>query len=113
MYWIKGKDGKEYAVSFTQVVFMQLAMAEGVAMNNLPKMLNSFLEWPVGRVMRMYWLAVKNGMRKAGKDFTITEEDFIYWLDDDDTLMDQIVRAFNESMPGDDGEKKQTARQKK
>lgn len=112
IYWIKAKDGREYAVAYTQAVYMQLAMMEGVQMNNLNKMLATFDQWPIARVMRFYWLAIKNGMRKAGKDYDIKEEDFVYWLDDDDTIMDQLVAALVESMPASDG-KKQTARQGK
>lgn len=112
IYWIKAQDGKEYAVAYTQAVYMQLAMLEGVAMNNLNKMLSEFERWPVSRVMRFYWLAVKNGMRKAGKDFDVAEEEFIYWLDDDDTIMAQLIDALTSSMPEAEG-KKQTARQVK
>lgn len=112
IYWIKAKDGREYAVAYTQAVYMQLAMLEGVAMNNLNKMLSDFERWPVSRVMRFYWLAVKNGMRKAGKDWDVAEEDFIYWLDDDQTIMQQLSDALVNSIPEPDG-KKPAAKQAK
>lgn len=112
MYWIKGKDGKEYAVSFSQAAILRLTIMEGVAVNNMTKMLNSYEEWPISRVIRMYWLSVKEGMRKAGKEFNMTEDEFVDWLGDDETIWMQIVKAFEESNPQPD-EKKPTARQVK
>ena len=105
-HWIKTQDGQEYAIRFTQVVYIQLSSMEDIPSNQIQKFLSGFASWPLSRVYRFYWLAFKNGSRKENKDFDMTEEDFMYWVNDDETIFPQILKAMELSSPT---EQKKTA----
>lgn len=109
-YWVKGKDNREHPVRFTQGVLVQLAVLEGISQNNFSKMLGAFTEWPLERLFRLYWLMFKSGARAENKQFTMSEEDFVIWItEEDDGLLEQILTAMQESQPQGEAKKK-TAR---
>ena len=106
-HWIKTKDGKEWPIRFTQAVTNQLAVDENVPLNQIGKFLGTFGEWPIGRVYKFYKLAFKSGARKEGKEFDMTDEEFIEWMSEDDAVMEGINRVMLASHP-DPVEQKKT-----
>lgn len=110
-YWVKGKDGREYPIRFTQGTLIQLAVLEGVSQNQLTKMLGSFAEWPLERLFRLYWLMFKSGARSQGREFDKTQEEFIAWVtEDDETMLEQVINVMNESQPQGAEKKRATAK---
>ena len=75
-------------------------------MNKVASFFSGFQSWPIGRVYRYYLLAFRAGARKDGKEFTMTDEEFIDWMGDDETIMEQIIKYMAASFPADDGKKK-------
>ena len=111
VYWVKGKDGREHPIRFTQGVLIQLAVLEGVSQNQFSKMLGAFADWPLERLFRLYFLMFKSGARAENKPFTMTEEEFVVWItEEDETMLEQILNAMNESQAQGEGKKKTTAR---
>lgn len=98
-HWIKDKNGKEYSIRYSQVVGIQLASIEGIPANKIQKFLSSMGDWPIDRMFRLHWLAFKNGARKENREFDMSEEDFLYWLDDDETILPQVMRINEASQP--------------
>ena len=57
--------------------------------------------------MKLFWMALKEGHRKAKKDFDMEfDPDFFDFLDDYPEAIEQIASAFNDSVPQGDGEQK-------
>lgn len=106
VYYIKAKDGKEYPIRFSQSVAFQLAAEESVPMNKVAAFFADFQSWPIGRVYRYYILAFRAGARKAGGTFDMESADFVDWLDEDDTILEQIIKYMIASFPADEGKKK-------
>ena len=105
-HWIKAKDGKEYPLSFTQLVYKQLANHYKVPQSQWGEFFNGIREWTADKVDMLYWLAFKNGAYKERRDFSITREEFEYWTDEDPTIMEQAAEAMIQSSP--EGDEKKT-----
>lgn len=108
-HWIKGSDGREWPIRFTQATAIKLAVEENVPMNKLGKFLGDFSNWPIGRVYRFYRLAFESGATKEGRSFDMTESEFIEWVATDDKIMEGIIKVMSASSP-DPEEKKTEAR---
>lgn len=105
-HWIKSKDGREWPIRFSQSVTMQLAVDENVPANQISKFLSEFGSWPMGRVYKFYRLAFRAGARKENREFLMNDEDFIEWVSDDETIMEQIIKVMTASSPDPDTKKK-------
>jgi hypothetical protein len=98
-HWIKAQDGKEYPVRFSNAIYTQLAIKEGVAANLISKFFSSFQSWPIERVYRFYYLAFRYGAKKENREFEMNEEDFVDFVAEDDTIMPQIMKIMAASNP--------------
>ena len=98
-HWVKTKEGKEYPIRFTQAVSMQLAIDEEVPANKIQEFLGDFGSWPMGRIYKFYRLAFRSGAKKAGIEFKMTDEDFIEWISEDETIMEQVLKFMIASKP--------------
>lgn len=107
-HWIKDSQGREWPIRFTQAVSMQLAVDEQIPANQIQKFLGGFASWPMGRVYKFYRLAFKSGAKKEGREFDMNDEDFIEWLSEDESIMEQVLSKMSASKP--DPEKKTKAK---
>jgi hypothetical protein len=103
-HWIKAKDGKEYPIRNTNGIIMQLAISEGVHSNQIQRWLSDFASWPLGRVYKYYWLMFRYGAKVEDIPFQMDEEDFVFWIGEDDTIMPQVHKVISATNP--DAEKK-------
>lgn len=110
-HWIKAKDGKEYPIRHTNGVMMQLAISEGIPSNQIQKFLSDFSSWPMGRVYKFYYLMFKYGAKKEGVEFDMDEEDFVMWVAEDETIMEQVLKIISATSP--DPAKKKNLQAKK
>lgn len=110
VHFIKAQNGKEYPIRFSQAARMQLAVAEKVPMNMLTKWLSSFASWDIGLVYKFYHYAFKDGAKKQGQEFNMTDEEFIDFMEEDPTLMEQIVEVMVASNPDESKKKERTQR---
>lgn len=109
--WIKSQDGTEYPIRFNMTVYYQLAKEYKIATNNVVKFMNSIETWDIDQTYKFYLYAFQSGARKVGKEFSMDEMAFIDWLFDDENLLEQVGKAFVESMTdgSDQGAKKKGA----
>ena len=98
VYWIKSKDGKEYPIRYNMTVFYQVATDCEIPSNKLQKFLASYDDWPLSRQYSLHRYALESGARKEGKQFNMGELEFMDWVSDDDTILDQIMKFFIESL---------------
>jgi hypothetical protein len=50
--------------------------------------------------MKLFWMALKEGHRKAKKDFDMDfDPDFFDFIDDNPDVIEEIAKSFTESMP--------------
>ena len=57
--------------------------------------------------MKLFWMALKEGHRKAKKDFDMEfDPDFFDFIDDNPDVIEEIAKAFTDSMPQVTGEQK-------
>lgn len=101
VHWIKAGDGKQYPIRFSQSARMQLAVAEKVPLNMLTKWLSGFASWEIGLVYKFYYYAFRDGAKKEGKEFEMTDEQFIDFIEEDPTIMEQIEAVMIASNPDD------------
>jgi hypothetical protein len=106
LHWIKSNDGKEFPVALSQAVIVRLASAEKIPHSKALSMLNDFDKWPMDRLFRMYYFMFRTGAVKANREFTISEDEFIDWIDERPELLEQIMTSFTESLPQDTKKKK-------
>ena len=98
-HWLKTKDGKEYAVRFSNAIGIQLAVEQEIPSNKIQEFLSSFASWPIGRVYRYYYLAFRNGAKKEKVDFDLDMDDFIELIGEDETVMPQVLKIMEASYP--------------
>ena len=98
VYWIKAKDGSTYPIRYNMTVFYQVATDCEIPSNKLQKFLASYDDWPLSRQYSLHRYALESGARKAGTQFNMSELDFMDWISDDDTILDQIMKFFIESL---------------
>lgn len=99
LHWIKSSDGKEYPLKFSQSVINIFVAHEKVPANQVGTFLSGFGSWPMDRVYRFYHLAFKAGARNQNKEFDMTDDEFIEFLEDDPALFPQVIEAFSASNP--------------
>lgn len=98
-HWIKDSEGKTYPVRHSNGVIMQLAVAEEIPSNQIQKFLSGFASWPIGRVYKFYYFMFKSGAKKEGVAFDMSEEDFVEWINEDDTIMPQVLNILTATSP--------------
>jgi hypothetical protein len=50
--------------------------------------------------MKLFWMALKEGHRKAKKDFDMSfDPDFFDFIDDNPDVIEEIAKSFTDSMP--------------
>ena len=61
--------------------------------------------------MKLFWMALREGHRKAKKDFDMEfDPDFFDFIDDNPDVIEEIAKSFTESMPQLTGEQKKRQR---
>ena len=61
--------------------------------------------------MKLFWMALREGHRKAKKDFDMEfDPDFFDFIDDNPDVIEEIAKSFTESMPQVTGEQKKRQR---
>jgi hypothetical protein len=98
-HWIKDSTGKTYPVRHSNGVIMQLAVSEEIPSNQIQKFLSGFASWPIGRVYKFYYFMFKSGAKKENVAFDMTEEDFVEWINDDETVMPQVLNILSATSP--------------
>lgn len=107
--------GRTLYVSFNLRVVLQFQKEfakEGSSNIDIEKLIS---EVGLEGQMKLFYLGLKEGHRKANKDFDMEfDPDFFDFLDDHPEAIEQIASAFNDSVPQGDGEqKKRQTRAKK
>ncbi len=100
-HWIKAQNKKEYPFRITQIVYKQLANHYKVPNSEFGKFFGDMANWLPEQIDMLYWLAFKNGAYVEKVAFDMTLEDFEYWTDADETIMEQAVAAMIQSTPDD------------
>lgn len=104
--------GRTLYISFNLRVILQFTKefggSEGSANIDIQEVIsNSGLEGQ----MKLFWMALKEGHRKAKKDFDMEfDPDFFDFIDDNPDVIEEIAKSFTESMPQVTGEQKKRQR---
>ncbi len=83
-----------YPLHFSFAAFHNFGQLTGLSLQQLENMAESM---SFDHVLKLIWCGLKAGARKAGREFTLTEEDVINLLDDDPTAMATIMKIFEQS----------------
>jgi len=108
--------GRTLYVAFNLRVVLQFQKEygkEGSSNNDLEKLI---AEVGLEGQMKLFYMALKEGHRKAKKDFDMEfDPDFFDFLDDNPEAIEEIASAFNDSIPQVEstGEKKRQRSTKK
>ncbi len=78
---------------------MQLAVSEKVPLNMLTKWLSGFSSWEIGLVYKFYYYAFRDGAKKEGREFIMSLEDFVDFIEEDPGIMEQITEVMIASNP--------------
>ena len=99
--------GRTLYVSFNLRVVLQFQKEfakEGSSNIDIEKLIS---EVGLEGQMKLFYLGLKEGHRKAKKDFDMEfDPDFFDFLDEYPEAIEQIASAFNDSVPQGDGEQK-------
>jgi hypothetical protein len=107
--------GRTLYVAFNLRVVLQFQKEygkEGSSNNDLEKLI---AEVGLEGQMKLFYMALKEGHRKAKKDFDMEfDPDFFDFLDDNPEAIEEIANAFNDSIPqAQETEQKKTQRSTK
>ena len=103
--------GRTLYVSFNLRVVLQFQKEfakEGSSNIDIEKLIS---EVGLEGQMKLFYLGLKEGHRKAKKDFDMEfDPDFFDFIDDNPDVIEEIAKSFTESMPQVTGEQKKRQR---
>lgn len=92
--------GKEVPVSFGNAALIRFEEETGISILNLG---NTPLNYK--NSLKLIYEGLRDGHRKANKDFTMTFDDLCDYLDEDTEALTRIMDLLTKSMPGNDEKK--------
>lgn len=96
---------KEYPVSFGNAALVAFEADTGISISSIGE------NTPYSNTIRLVYIALRDGARRAKQEFTMTFEAMCDLLDDHPGALETIMTAFESSMPVP-GEKKVKAARK-
>jgi hypothetical protein len=104
-FYITDKDGKIYPIKISQGVLEQLAIAEGVSVKHYHSFFQSWSDWSIERLYKLFYTAMRIAARREKIEFVETFQDFMDWLADDESISPQLMKLLTESSPVSDEKK--------
>jgi len=92
--YVRTSKGVEIPLRFGQMVFVNLADAEGLTIDQVRQLTNNMKDWPVGRFYRLIYYAMKEGARKAGVSFEDEFEDVVDLIEEEPDLVKSIMDVY-------------------
>ena len=97
-------NGEEYPVSFGLMALADFCKMQGLSFVDLTTNLSDKLD--LHGVLSLIHTGIKDGCRKAKKDFSLTIADVADLLDSDPTALERVLEQFTDSLPGTKGKSK-------
>ncbi len=93
MYEIIIINGKDFPVRYGMAALMDFTKKTNIKVNELDKLGQ---EMTIEAAIALCWAGLKNGARKAGKEFELTLLDVADLIDDDESVITKCMEIFQE-----------------
>lgn len=96
MYYDVKVKGKAYPCNYGMAALSEFLDAEGLKLSDL----STFgQDMALSTALRLVYIGLKDGARKAKKEFNLSFEDVCDLVDDDQELITRCMEVFVKSMP--------------